>query len=89
MGGDLSEERRLCYVGVTRARKQLWMTWSRQRIRHGKAVERSPSRFLQEVPDGPGVHRWSREAPPNPEAEADALADNFFKTMRAQLGMDS
>ena len=48
----LEEERRLCYVGMTRARKRLLLTWARYRRRFGGGEqERSmPSRFLSEVP---------------------------------------
>jgi DNA helicase-2/ATP-dependent DNA helicase PcrA len=48
----MEEERRLCYVGMTRARKRLFMTWARQRRRWGGgSPERTvPSRFLKEVP---------------------------------------
>lgn len=49
--GDLSEERRLCYVGITRAKEKLYITRARNRIRYGKAVPRNPSRFLQEIPE--------------------------------------
>jgi superfamily I DNA/RNA helicase len=49
---DLSEERRLCYVGITRARDQLILTRCRNRTRHGKAVPRYRSRFLNEIPEG-------------------------------------
>jgi superfamily I DNA/RNA helicase len=48
---DLSEERRLCYVGITRARDQLTLTRARTRIRFGKPVPRYRSRFLAEVPN--------------------------------------
>jgi DNA helicase-2/ATP-dependent DNA helicase PcrA len=49
----LEEERRLCYVGMTRARKRLYLTWARYRRRFGGGEqERSiRSRFLKEVPD--------------------------------------
>jgi superfamily I DNA/RNA helicase len=47
---DLSEERRLCYVGITRARDTLILTRARNRIRFGKPVPRYRSRFLMEVP---------------------------------------
>ena len=47
---DLSEERRLCYVGITRARDHLIITRAKHRIRYGKAVPRLPSRFLADVP---------------------------------------
>jgi DNA helicase-2/ATP-dependent DNA helicase PcrA len=49
--GNLEEERRLCYVGVTRARKRLWMTFARRRSLHGSAAWNLPSRFLGELPD--------------------------------------
>ncbi|MBU6376648.1 MAG: ATP-binding domain-containing protein, partial [Bdellovibrionales bacterium] len=49
-GADLSEERRLAYVGITRARDQLILTRAKQRIRFGKPVPRIRSRFLDEIP---------------------------------------
>jgi DNA helicase-2/ATP-dependent DNA helicase PcrA len=47
---DLSEERRLCYVGITRARDHLILTRAKNRIRYGKPVPRYRSRFLDEIP---------------------------------------
>lgn len=44
--GDLTEERRLCYVGITRARERLVMTHAKQRKIYGRDVPRFPSRFL-------------------------------------------
>ena len=56
MDGDVEEERRLCYVGMTRAKKRLYLTWSTTRyVRMGANFERVPckrSRFLEEIPDG-------------------------------------
>lgn len=56
MDGDVEEERRLCYVGMTRAKKRLYLTWSTSRfIRSGAGFERveaKRSRFLEEVPEG-------------------------------------
>ena len=46
----LEEERRLCYVGMTRAMKQLYFTYAEQRRLHGQDSYNSPSRFLQEIP---------------------------------------
>lgn len=43
---DINEERRLCYVGITRARKRLVMTHAKQRKLYGKDIERFPSRFV-------------------------------------------
>jgi len=50
--GNLDEERRLCYVGVTRARERLWMTFARRRSLHGSSAWNLPSRFLGELPEG-------------------------------------
>jgi DNA helicase II / ATP-dependent DNA helicase PcrA len=49
--GNLEEERRLCYVGVTRARRRLWMTLARRRALFGASSWNLPSRFVGELPD--------------------------------------
>jgi DNA helicase-2/ATP-dependent DNA helicase PcrA len=49
-GGDLEEERRLFYVGVTRARERLVLSRARARALRGKSAPRTPSRFLMDVP---------------------------------------
>jgi DNA helicase-2/ATP-dependent DNA helicase PcrA len=46
----LEEERRLCYVGTTRAMRQLYLTYAEQRRMHGMDSYGAPSRFLAEVP---------------------------------------
>lgn len=46
----LEEERRLCYVGMTRAMRKLFMTYAEVRRTYGKEVYHRPSRFLHEVP---------------------------------------
>jgi DNA helicase II / ATP-dependent DNA helicase PcrA len=46
----LEEERRLCYVGMTRAMKQLYFTYAEQRRLHGVDSYNAPSRFIQEIP---------------------------------------
>jgi DNA helicase-2/ATP-dependent DNA helicase PcrA len=48
--GGLEEERRLCYVGLTRARERLYLSWARTRYRAGRLELSEPSRFLQGVP---------------------------------------
>ncbi len=48
---DIPEERRLVYVGVTRARRLLTLTGAKKRFRFGKIVSRKPSRFLFEMPE--------------------------------------
>jgi DNA helicase-2/ATP-dependent DNA helicase PcrA len=48
--GGLEEERRLCYVGLTRAREKLYLSWARTRYRNGRLELAEPSRFLEAVP---------------------------------------
>jgi len=47
---ELEEERRLCYVGITRAKEQLFMTFAQSRMTHGEIWNSSPSRFLGDIP---------------------------------------
>jgi DNA helicase II / ATP-dependent DNA helicase PcrA len=47
----LEEERRLCYVGMTRAMKQLFLTYAEQRRLHGVDSYGAPSRFIKETPE--------------------------------------
>lgn len=47
---ELEEERRLCYVGITRARKELYMTCANMRMLFGQTKSNPPSRFLKEIP---------------------------------------
>lgn len=49
-GGRLEEERRLCYVGITRAREQLNLTYAEVRRMFGSESHNRPSRFLNEIP---------------------------------------
>ena len=49
-GEGIEEERRLCYVGMTRARKQLYLTCAEQRRLYGRESFAHPSRFLNEIP---------------------------------------
>jgi DNA helicase-2/ATP-dependent DNA helicase PcrA len=46
----IEEERRLCYVGMTRAMERLTLTWARKRRRFGSQSFATPSRFLDEIP---------------------------------------
>jgi DNA helicase-2/ATP-dependent DNA helicase PcrA len=48
--GGLEEERRLCYVGTTRAMQQLYLTYAEQRRIHGMDNYGAPSRFIKEIP---------------------------------------
>ena len=48
---EMEEERRLCYVAITRAKKSLTVSHARQRMIYGKTGASLPSRFLKEIPD--------------------------------------
>jgi len=48
--GGVEEERRLCYVGLTRARERLYLSWARTRYRNGRLELAEPSRFLDALP---------------------------------------
>ena len=47
--GGLEEERRLCYVGITRAKRRLYISNAKRRLLYGKDVMNSPSRFIKEI----------------------------------------
>ncbi|MGH2709365.1 MAG: 3'-5' exonuclease, partial [Actinomycetota bacterium] len=73
----LEEERRLCYVGLTRAKDKLYLTWARARRRGGDLRPGIPSRFLRAIPPGIVEERrttslwapdWSRSAGPRGSA---------------------
>jgi DNA helicase-2/ATP-dependent DNA helicase PcrA len=72
----IEEERRLCYVGMTRAKRRLILTHARQRAAFGTARPSLPSRFLAEIPDPlleravtarTAVNDWTEEHRPVPE----------------------
>ncbi len=46
----IEEERRLCYVGITRAREELYFTFARRRFQYGQSSNTTPSRFLKDIP---------------------------------------
>jgi len=48
---QVEEERRLCYVGITRARQKLYLIYAGERIYFGNPTMNLPSRFLDEIPE--------------------------------------
>lgn len=68
--GRLDEERRLLYVGITRAKELLQLSWSVQGRRYGQTFKRKPSRFLDELPASE-LHRDGVD----PEADAQVRRD--------------
>ncbi len=99
---DLEEERRLCYVGMTRAREQLYCLHSHERRIHGRFREQSPSPFLAEIPEevreeirlgtprhAPATPRW-REQPVRPRTPAaTSSVFSFFKDSPVQFDPNS
>jgi ATP-dependent DNA helicase Rep len=58
--GDVEEERRLAYVGITRAQRSLTLCRAKRRLRFGRAEECLPSRFLFELKGETPPPEWSR-----------------------------
>jgi len=48
---EMEEERRLCYVAITRAKKNLWLSYARARTVYGQTQSNPPSRFLFDIPE--------------------------------------
>ena len=83
---NLEEERRLCYVGMTRARERLVLTRAAARVFRGKSLPRTPSRFLDDIP-GELVDAIDLEGP-QPQAPREVQqqkARSFFADMETLL----
>ncbi|WP_120994353.1 DNA helicase Rep [Stutzerimonas urumqiensis] len=78
----IEEERRLAYVGITRARQNLAMTFAAKRKQYGEIIECTPSRFLDELP--PEDLEWEGQEDAPPEAKA-ARGNDALAAMRAML----
>ena len=48
---ELEEERRLCYVGITRAKSKVYLIYTQQRMLYGSSTPNAPSRFIDDLPD--------------------------------------
>jgi DNA helicase-2/ATP-dependent DNA helicase PcrA len=70
----LEEERRLMYVAITRARRQLYLTHAQQRMLHGQIRYNLPSQFLQEIPENLVRSLSFRTAQPAPAPVAKPAA---------------
>jgi ATP-dependent DNA helicase Rep len=82
--GRLDEERRLLYVGITRAKELLVLSHSEQARRYGQTLAQKPSRFLEELPSS-DLHREGAD----PEADAQArreVAAAHLERLTAMLG---
>jgi superfamily I DNA/RNA helicase len=86
---NLEEERRLCYVGITRARRTLTLSYAKLRSSWGEREYRMPSRFLSEIPEqlkagALGGHAashggWGMAAPRRSEPERAAAGETTFR----------
>ncbi len=79
----IEEERRLAYVGITRAKRTLTFSHARQRKRYGEMVECAPSRFLSELPE---EHLLTDGQPSSPAGPDSARADDHLRHLRNLLG---
>ena len=75
-GDEMEEERRLCYVAMTRAKEKLTLTNARQRTLYGRTTPCIPSRFLNEIPED--NMEWLSKPQPRSEAWDDGDRDDGY-----------
>lgn len=80
---NLAEERRLFYVGITRAMKELYLTYTENRMKYGKKTPTVPSRFLDEIPKQV-INEIKKEEKVD-HKKNDIAAKTFFGNMKAML----
>ena len=81
--GNLEEERRLCYVAMTRARARLLLSYAERRRVAGKVVVKRPSKFLEDIP----VELVDFTVPSKVIRPAsDDVVEDMFAQMRKMLG---
>jgi DNA helicase-2/ATP-dependent DNA helicase PcrA len=83
-GDGIEEERRLFYVGMTRAMKELHITYCGRRLRFNKDTPCSPSRFLEEIPEEV-IKRVEGREETSPDEEEKA-ARHFFANIKELIG---
>ena len=81
--GDLDEERRLFYVGITRARDLLYLTASRQRMLRGKTVDVTPSRYMDDLPEQHVENYEQADKVQLTPEELSSLAHDLLEQIRA------
>jgi superfamily I DNA/RNA helicase len=83
---DIEEERRLFYVGVTRAKEALVLSRARSRVLRGKAIGRTPSRFLLDVPPELLEEVEVKDEAPTTAREATAAAEAILAMLQKPRG---
>ncbi|MBU1805426.1 MAG: ATP-binding domain-containing protein, partial [Gammaproteobacteria bacterium] len=78
----IEEERRLAYVGITRAKRNLALTFAAKRKQYGEVIDCTPSRFLDELPPEDLVWEGGEDAPVEVKA---ARGNDALAAMRAML----
>ena len=81
----IAEERRLFYVGITRARHRLTLSGCATRQQRGGSIPRQPSRFLKEIPVDLIEHRSGQSRTSLAPEEAKEMKENFFARMKEML----
>ena len=80
---NVEEERRLAYVGITRAQQNLWFSLCKERRQFGELIRPEPSRFLLELPEND--LQWERDKPPLSAEQQQAKTQNHIANLRAIL----
>lgn len=80
---NVEEERRLAYVGITRAQKELTFSLCRERRQYGELVRPEPSRFLAELPNDDVL--WERDKPKLTAEQKQEKTQNQLDRLRAIL----
>lgn len=81
---EMEEERRLCYVGITRAKEKLYLSYAWQRLLFGKQTYNLPSRFLQEIPAEVKEERGSGKVSGGSRPETVAYRPSVFASEPAR-----
>ncbi|AEW76536.1 DNA helicase Rep [Aggregatibacter actinomycetemcomitans] len=80
---NVEEERRLTYVGITRAQQNLWFSLCKERRQFGELIRPEPSRFLLELPEND--LQWERDKPPLSAEQQQAKTQSHIANLRAIL----
>ena len=80
---NVEEERRLTYVGITRAQQNLWFSLCKERRQFGELIRSEPSRFVLELPEND--LQWERDKPPLSAEQQQAKTQSHIANLRAIL----